>query len=75
MKCFHDLYILPTVNCPAIPTPPYPSLIVTSGGLTEGATVIYSCAPGYNLNGGAQQVCVDGIWTGREPTCTGRCLS
>ena len=59
------------VNCPALPIPSYPLLIDASSGLNEGAAIIYSCASGYKLNGDRQRNCVNGIWTGREPTCTG----
>ena len=60
-----------TVNCPALPIPSYPLLVDASSGLNEGAAIIYSCAPGYKLDGDRQRNCVNGIWTGREPTCTG----
>lgn len=63
-----------TVNCPALPIPSYPLLIDASSGFNEGAAIVYSCAPGYKLNGDRQRNCVNRIWSGREPTCTGKCI-
>ena len=65
---FFPAYI---VNCPALPVPSYPSVIDRSSGVIEGATIVYSCAPGYKLLGESKQRCINGVWSGKEPICTG----
>ena len=47
----------------------------TNGGviwstLTEGSVATYHCDNGYELIGDDTRRCVDGEWTGQEPTCS-----
>ena len=36
-----------------------------------GSTATYTCDSGYELIGDDTRTCVDGVWTGEEPTCIG----
>ena len=65
-----SIYFIPfdPVNCPI---PPFPVILDARDGLIEGATAIYSCSPGFQLNGEAERQCVNGAWTGQEPACIG----
>ena len=51
----------------------------TNGGviwstLTEGSVATYHCDNDYELVGDEVRRCVDGEWTGQEPTCIRMCL-
>ena len=35
------------------------------------STATYTCDSGYELIGDDTRICVDGVWTGEEPTCIG----
>ena len=57
------IFILPEL-CDELSDPP-------NGGvtLTEGSIATYHCDDGYQLIGDEVRRCVDGEWTGQEPTC------
>ena len=57
------------VDCGGLPDPTN-GQVDTPSGTTFNNTAIYSCDPGYNLNGSMIRTCgVDGSWTPNAPTC------
>ena len=57
-----------TVTCPSLPNPG--NGIVDVRGNQPGDTAVYSCNPGFTLDGEGARTCVeDGEWSGDEPTC------
>ena len=53
--------------CDKLPDPT--NGVVTWNDLTEGSVATYHCDNGYELIGDDTRRCVDGEWTGQEPTC------
>lgn len=44
---------------------------VTLSGTTYGETATYLCERGYYITSGdATRICMQGFWSGSEPTCT-----
>uniref|UniRef100_A0A914VW63 Sushi domain-containing protein n=1 Tax=Plectus sambesii TaxID=2011161 RepID=A0A914VW63_9BILA len=61
------------VQCPPIPMPTVSALTaqVSSDIFFLGSTVLYHCAPGYQLRGSPKSVCLEpGRWSHRRPSCT-----
>ena len=67
MVYFH-IFIAGT-TCPTL-TNPSNGNVVQSGN-TDGSTADYSCNQGYALQGNVRRICVNGQWTGDNPTCVG----
>ena len=66
----HNVFlILIVVDCGNL-TNPANGQVSHPTGKTFGQTAVYSCNPGYNLDGDSTRTCqATGVWSGSVPTC------
>ena len=65
-----DTYFLhhAVITCPTLENPTNGRVRVS--GQTVGSRAIYSCNPGYKIDGNSRRRCMDdGQWSGEDPRC------
>ena len=67
-----DILTSAVVDCGSLGNPGNGEVSVSSG-TTYNSTATYSCNAGYTLTGDDVTTCqTSGVWSGSEPTCTGK---
>lgn len=61
------------VDCGTLTMPVQGTVSITA--TTVGSVAVYTCNPGFTLNGGITRICLaTGMWSGQQPTCSSELL-